>query len=128
VEPCPVDCIDLLPTHGKLIPDTAPPTQEDALADETGTTAERRQRSEHWRRRYENRVARLARETSQRHGSRRRSVARPETPDIADDALQNFSRDQARVEIAAAVARVKARRQQQDRAPSNHATVNRKDP
>jgi len=73
------------------------------------------QRSAYRKERYESRKQRLARDTMQRRGSRRRSVARPENPDVSDDSLQTFSRQQAKIEIADAVARVKARRQGTDR-------------
>jgi electron transport complex protein RnfB len=110
LEPCPVDCIDLLP-----LSTAAPAAQERTAPGLPDAAAPRQQRNEVWRARYEFRVERLARETRQRGGSRRRSVTRPETPDIADDSLRHFSREQARTEIAAAVARVKARRQQRSR-------------
>jgi len=68
------------------------------------------QRSAYRKERFESRKRRLARDAEQRRGSRRRSVARPENPDVSDSSLQSFSREQAKIEIADAVARVKARK------------------
>ncbi|MEZ5491654.1 MAG: electron transport complex subunit RsxB [Gammaproteobacteria bacterium] len=96
VDPCPVDCIDMLPAAG----------QEQ-------TDWQLRQLSDYRKKRFESRRQRLARDTAMRRGSRRRSVARPENPEVADAGLQAFSRNQARQEIAAAVARVKQRKQLQ---------------
>ncbi|MBT8147616.1 MAG: electron transport complex subunit RsxC [Gammaproteobacteria bacterium] len=74
------------------------------------------QRSAYRRQRFENRKHRLARDAAQRRGSRRRSIARPENPDVSDTNLQSFSRQQAKLEIADAVARVKARKQKSSNA------------
>lgn len=68
------------------------------------------QLADHRRQRYAARKQRLVRDAALRRGSRRRSVARPENPDVADAGLQNFSRQAAQREIADAVARVKARK------------------
>ena len=75
---------------------------------------QQQQRSQYRKQRFESRKQRLARDAAQRRGSRRRSVARPENPEVADSGLQTFSRDQARIEIADAVARVKARKTKPD--------------
>ena len=72
------------------------------------------QRSKYRKVRFESRKQRLARDAAQRRGSRRRSVARPENPEVSDARLQSFSREQAKLEIAEAVARVKARRSKPD--------------
>ncbi|MCB1670275.1 MAG: hypothetical protein KDI29_04095, partial [Pseudomonadales bacterium] len=79
--------------------------------------------SEYRSKRFEARRQRLARDTAMRRGSRRRSVARPENPDIQDSGLKTFSRTRAREEIAAAVARVQQRRRN-----AGKATARPRDP
>ena len=74
------------------------------------------QRNVYRKARFENRKQRLARDAMQHRGSRRRSVARPENPDVSDNRLQAFSRQQAKIEIADAVARVKARKNKSKKA------------
>jgi electron transport complex protein RnfB len=109
IAPCPVDCIDILPA----------PRQQQVSVKVSGHApanpgAGRRQEERlhaYRKKRFESRRQRLARDTLQRRGSRRRSVARPENPEIPDAGLVGFSREQAKVEIADAVARVKARRE-----------------
>lgn len=66
------------------------------------------------RERYEHRRLRLEREGGARRKAQRRSVAVPQIKDQEDPRLVEFSREQARREIAAAVARVRARKQAAD--------------
>jgi electron transport complex protein RnfB len=80
IEPCPVDCIDLVPN-----------------SDPTPV----RERADGFRRRFDARNERLARETRERE---RRRAARRERPRAGDD------RARKREEIASAVARARARR------------------
>lgn len=108
IDPCPVDCIDIQPAregqhdlHGTSV--SAPSIFVAGRYREENLHAHRKKR-------FESRRERLARDTVQRRGSRRRSVARPENPDISDSSLADFSRQQARIEIASAVARVRARK------------------
>jgi electron transport complex protein RnfB len=95
IEPCPVDCIDLV-----RIPDVT------ALAD-----APLRQ---HRRRRYENRRARLAGEV-RAHSASRGSITTPMAANPNAVPGQPFSRQRAREEIARAVERVRIRRQAKDK-------------
>jgi electron transport complex protein RnfB len=108
IAPCPVDCIDTLPAaRRQQLGEFSDPE----LASQAAGPYEEEQLHSYRKKRFESRRQRLARDTLQRRGSRRRSVARPENPEISDAGLVGFSRIQAKVEIADAVARVKARRE-----------------
>ncbi|MBL4821198.1 MAG: electron transport complex subunit RsxC [Gammaproteobacteria bacterium] len=70
----------------------------------------RYEQSRKWQRRFEYRQHRLLENEKRKQGNRHRSLARPEIIETTDTALENFSREQASIEIADAVARVKARK------------------
>ncbi len=76
----------------------------------------RQRLSAKWQQRFEVRQTRIRLNEKRKKGSRRRSLSRPEGMDVTDTSLENFSRENAKQQIADAVARVKARK---DRTPTN---------
>lgn len=97
VEPCPVDCIDMITTGGEI----APPSQQQA---------------QHWQARFEQRAARLRRDSDQQQ---KRRLAKLETKLEAIDRGETIQKtgtsqtrtpEQMRAYIEAAVARAQARK------------------
>ena len=98
INPCPVDCIDMMPLF------TYYPVGRQSATD----LLKQQHRGEHWLQRYKYRINRLEKDRAKPLSLRRDKNALKEE----DNGLKPFSRIKARKEIAAAVARVEARRHQ----------------
>lgn len=115
IDPCPVDCIDMIERHhhGKSETHYAHSIVNSNIVDNRLGSVQEIPSSDLARarqKRFEFHQLRLEREAGGKRGARKRSLSSP-VAGVADDMnLGKFSREQAKLEIADAVARVKSRR------------------